>query len=546
MLLDLASPVVAQRQVNSVNKLKGPSASSLRAEGATETPLSEAGVTAPPFQSACYPDAPPELISQVRAAAQSYVRNGDITGQNIQIVFFAIAHAISVDALDVEFEKKDLINQIEISRLSQAIERTDKQIGASARADGSTSAAEKPGFVELLGFAIEHGAVQQEVNGTTLTLSTSPYALAVAAQEDIAAQGDTATTYKKYGYLSRLGLSANFNITNQDDPLGSARRSQLAEWNARLRLTGDVTMRSQAAEDIWNRLSRQFAAPTLVLGRVTADLFNSVELEAKRREIVNRFQVLASSSDLTNVRNDTARTEQQKIDEIAQRLLCEARIHLFDQVRTGAFKISDRMKKEMINQTLPALAAAIKAKEEAITTFENQLKDLSFKPLLTFAYTNKREADGSDYSVLKLLFQKKTREGVTFIANAGFSVYHNPDGQMNQEQIRDYAAALSIEGNAVRSPFLNKELDESQITFSLTGRYQRLLENRGVINKKADIAVAQFKLEIPMFSGATLPFSITYANATELIKEDHVRANFGFTIDADKILQVLRLKNLKR
>jgi len=151
-----------------------------------------------------------------------------------------------------------------------------------------------------------------------------------------------------------------------------------------------------------------------------------------------------------------------------------------------------------------------------------------------------------NYSVLQVLFAKKTREGVSFIANGGLSIYHNPIREINQQQVRDYAFALSVEGNAGRSPFLSEGIDESQITFSFTGRYQRLLENRGVMNKKADIAVAQFKLEIPLFTGVALPFSITYANATELIKEDHVRANFGFTLDTDKIFQVLRLRSLRR
>ena len=58
--------------------------------------------------------------------------------------------------------------------------------------------------------------------------------------------------------------------------------------------------------------------------------------------------------------------------------------------------------------------------------------------------------------------------------------------------------------------------------------------------RKADLAVAQFKLEIPFMTGFSFPFSVTYANATELIKEDQVRANFGITFDADKLFRLAR------
>jgi hypothetical protein len=144
-----------------------------------------------------------------------------------------------------------------------------------------------------------------------------------------------------------------------------------------------------------------------------------------------------------------------------------------------------------------------------------------------------------------VLYSNKTTEGLNIIGNAGVSFYHRPDEALNQRRVRDFAAALSFEGVLGRSPFLMEEEDESRVTYAFTGRYQRMLENRGVEGRKADIGVAQFKVELPVFAGMSLPFSVTYANATELVKEDHVRANFGFTIDTDKLLQVFRLGQLK-
>jgi len=36
-------------------------------------------------------------------------------------------------------------------------------------------------------------------------------------------------------------------------------------------------------------------------------------------------------------------------------------------------------------------------------------------------------------------------------------------------------------------------------------------------------------------SGLKIPFSLTFANRTELVREKEVRANFGFTFDLDTI-----------
>ena len=506
-------------------------------------PQVTAAVTpAAPVQSDCYPDAPQILVNTVTAAADQIANSGnpdDVTSSFSTILFMAMAHAISVDAVNSDEQRRDLFVQMEAVRVRQETQRTDKQIGASAVAEGSTTAAEKPGFAELLGFAIEHGAIEKEVNGTTLTLSSSPYAFVAAAN------GDTATSYKNYGYLSRVGVSANFNISDQDNVLANARRNQLSEWSIRARLTPDRSQRSRDAEEIWEQVRGDFAAPDLVLtGDLSTQFGSDATLNAKRREIEDRFLTPAFRVPVKAVVDNAALTREQKRAQIAKTILCQVKTDIFDAVRTGAFRIDATSRERIIKETLPAFQRALDKKEAAISRFEKDLDMLSYKPVLTFAYINKRDPNLSDYSTFKLLFQKKTAEKFNIIANAGFSVYHKPNPALNQSDMRDFAAALSFEGTAGRSPFLMNKDDESRITYSFSGRYRRLFENRNRPNVKADIGIAQFKLEIPVLMGFSLPFSVTYANATELIKEDHVRANFGFTLDTDKVFQILKLSKI--
>ena len=187
---------------------------------------------------------------------------------------------------------------------------------------------------------------------------------------------------------------------------------------------------------------------------------------------------------------------------------------------------------------------ATAAKERALKEFDERVEALSLKPIFSLAYDNIRPLQGSNYSELKVLYQKKTGDPISLIANAGLSFYHKENDLLRQKTLRDFSASLSFEGRAGRSPFMVESKDESQITYSFTGRYERFFENRFFAGRKADIAVAQFKFEIPMAAGMSFPFSITYANSSELIKEKKVRANFGFTFDTDKLLKALALSRL--
>ncbi|MCA1616795.1 MAG: hypothetical protein LC800_22460 [Acidobacteria bacterium] len=313
----------------------------------------------------------------------------------------------------------------------------------------------------------------------------------------------------------------------------------------RARLSADRSARSRSAERIWEEVRADFVQPVLVIQQeLVAEFQSDAALEAKRREIAAQFTTPAFQKELRDALD--AAPADGKVDRVAGLILCRVRTEVFNQVRSGALRLDQETRTRILSRTLPRLQTAIQARANAVTRFEALLEELSFKPQWTLAYTNKREAAGSDYSTLRMLFQKKSREGMNIVGNAGLSFYHRPDTALNQQRVRDIAAALSFEGTLGRSPFLVEGEDESRVTYAFTGRYQRMMENRGAAGKKADIGVAQFKVELPVFAGMSLPFSVTYANATELVNEDHVRANFGFSLDTDKLLQVLRLGRLKQ
>jgi len=487
------------------------------------------------FVSTCFPDAPNNLTNTARAAAELFVTGDDASSQFGDLTFYAVIHTVASDA-----GRQDLLQAIKVKQLQEQTRRTDKQIGAGANAAGSTSALEKPNFAEILGFAVEHGAIQQAVSGTTLNLSTTPYLFTTLAN------GDTQSNYKKYGYLTRLGASANFNIQDEENPLLSARRQQLTDWSLRLRLSKDRSTRSDDAEEIWDSVKDDFAQQSVVITTLLRDTFQrDLELETQRRDIETRLLKLLDEPSSKAIHDDTNLTQNQKISQIAEKIVCHVKTDLVDAIRNGSFKLTPENKDRIISQTLPNFAAATAAKERALKLFDERIEALSLKPIFTLAYNNIRPPAGApNYSEVKVLYQKKTFDPISLVANAGVSFYHKENPVLRQKTVRDFSVALSLEGTAGKSPFMAEAKDESQITYSFTGRYERFFENQYFAGRKADIAVAQFKFEIPLAAGMSFPFSVTYANSSELIKEDRVRANFGFTFDTDKLLKALALSKL--
>jgi hypothetical protein len=447
------------------------------------------------------------------------------------IVYLTVA-----DALFTDTEKVSL-SELKWQEFTAETMRTDKQIGASTRAGGSTSAAEKPGFSDLLSFAIEHGAIQKEVSDTTLTLSSSPYALLAAAQ------GDTSDLYRRYDFFNRIGVSANFNIANQDNVLANASRRQLNEWSVKVRLNPDRTARGRDFQKYWNdTVLPKIAQRAIVLTSGFDVAFNKQkDLRDLHRNLLKKFEG-PSGIIVSHLAGTSSSSEAEQVVALRTEILCRLRSEVYDPVKSGTIVKVDPEFKVYLNNSIVELAKAQKLAEEGRADVRNELKGLDEKPISSFAYSNIHPATGSSYSVFKGLYLQKAFSPMKVLANAELSVYNRPNPTLNQQRIRDFLFALSFQGSAARSPFISNEMDESPITFSFTGSYQRMLENTRGADRKADLGSAQFKLDIPVFTGFSLPLSLSYVNATEEKKKSGFRFNFGFGLDTDKLAALLRAK----
>lgn len=486
-------------------------------------------------QPGCYSDPPSVLTDQVDRVTRDIVanRNSDFLGSNFEeMVAFTIAHAY---AGTISFN----INDLEAYRYLGETARTDKQIGASARSSGSTSAIEKPGLVELLGFAVERGAIQQQINDTSLTLSTSPYAFIAAAN------GDTDKTYNDYDLFARLGVSATFNLTNQDNVLLNASKKQLTEWSARLRLSGDRSTRSKKFQDFWDkeiaplrdqRLTVQGSVNRIVLNDPAIKGLTDTSPTSLYTILKNQINAYFQSHP-----TDTADQRTAATAAIKEMILCGLKNSVYDKIKSGELNLVPGNLTALGNSLtdLRAAHAKLAAAQVRLAAFlESFMKEGN---LSTFAYTNHRVAGGSDYSELKLLFERHVKP-LDVVLNAGISLYNEPDKMKNQERIRDFSASISLEGSS-KSPFRAASGDLSRITYALTGHYERLKENEGMTGREPDIAGLQFKVEVPIAFGLSVPIAYTYSSATEMNPKKENKFNIGLHLDMDKVFALARSKS---
>jgi hypothetical protein len=491
----------------------------------------------------CYPNAPKKLVDLADAVATLIIdrtpplKPSSAIGRNFEkLMYFAVADAV--------LDEKDKINlrKLRVQQFVAETARTDKQANASPNSPGAVSAVEKPGFSQLLSFALDHGAVEKQVKGTTLTLSSSPYALLAAANG-----GDTSENHKRYDFFNRIGVSANFNIANQTDPLSSARRKQLSDWSIKVRLNKDYSSRSTTFQSFWDKDVAPLIEQRAVIYVSAFDTAFNKEIPDLYKQLREEFQPDPDSGKKgaleLYLEGHGSLSAADKKAGLRQEIVCRLKAEVYDPLQSKTVTVSETLRED-VNRTLKALATAELAVDEGKQLVEAKIKELNNKPTTTFAYSNQYPATGSAFSVFKFLHERKAYDPVKLVGNAGISIYQHPNAKLNQQTMRDIFFGLSFDGSAGRSPFVSatSELDQSKILFSFTGRYQRLFENRHIKNRKADIAVAQFKLEIPIVTGVSLPFSVTFANASELIKEKHMRANFGFSFDTDKLFLLAKLK----
>jgi hypothetical protein len=444
----------------------------------------------------------------------------DLTTEDMTFLLPALLAQIirTTQNVAVDAAVKSFVVDVEASR-------TDKQLGADSRAAGTTSLGVKGGIPQVISWAVENGGGVSSIDGTTVTFRLNP----VGFIEGLSSQGYISSFRNTEDdalakFFRRTSLGFSFDTTRDTDPptfTGSKR--QLSAVSARYQLINQRDPRSRRYRQMWDNFFQ-----TEGVAFTTEQTNQLMKLQASTIGGEFRNPGLQAWLNQTNAAlngtqvDATELNRPQAIDEV-QRIIVQSLGQLPQTIE------SDTELTGALSAFVGAYLPYLKKKKEI-------MDEISKGTLVTFEYTNYREPNAPDLSNFRFVAEKGTLGGLDFTANASLTFFNKRPVGPNVQRLRDFDFSAN----------LDKRLDDvmglGPATLTFAGKYQRLTSNAvafdGTVlpNTRGDIAAGQIKLTIPIGqSGIKMPFSITFANRTELVREKETRGNFGFTFDLDTL-----------
>jgi hypothetical protein len=424
---------------------------------------------------------------------------------------------------------------------------TATQIGSTSDSGGSTSVAMKGLVPAILGFAVEHGAITQDVNDTIATFRVSPAGLLKALQGrgllDIYYDYSTQPAYR---FASRFSGSVSFDTSIGDSP-GTllASEQQLTGWSVTVTLWNRRDPRAKAYGSEWRRLADAQGAG-LIEARTTLDnalrnwtAFTSWQAaltERVRREIdepwggdrntpaaAARFKAILESAlpGLPELpRPDAAVTTAMSGYVSRLTSVVEARNDIYAFANEGAIATFDWTTSR--DENLPDLYTLTGVYENSLTP--SRKDDFTVNGALRFY---RESPSGTDRRLKDFTLSAQWDRPLGRILEIPFILTAATKYQFIPEDIPVPATALIVPDTVAEPP------GDDQPAPGPAGT---------AVAPKGHLILGQAKLTIPLRNGVRIPLSVTFANRTELIEEKDVRANFGVTFDLDAFVAALKAR----
>lgn len=395
-------------------------------------------------------------------------------------------------------------------------ERVDKQGGADASGSGSTSLVSKGSVPAILGFATDTGALLKSVNGSTITFrgNVAGLAKALAGKGFISGYDEDSPATR---FLRRTSFSFSFDTSRGGLPgtfVGN--KQQISNYSFRVDLYNKRDARAGRYKEDWDRF-----------------------LANQSQALVAQIQtsLLSLTDPSNNTWNDPALQDWYVLTDNAIRA-----VDGIDQIDAV---LRDRLNKaptKLTGTTLSELRSFDKRFKAWLDEREAILDKVAKAPIVTFEYVNERPQNASSLSKFTFIGEGGFGSRLDLTFNGAITIFNSRPAVAGQQRVRDFQFATQFD-----VPFGEIGLGLGRPVLSFAGRYERLLSEATTAagtfapNTRGDIGVGQVKLTIPIKnSGIRIPFSFSFANRTELIKEKETRGNFGFTFDPDTLFAIFK------
>jgi hypothetical protein len=421
--------------------------------------------------------------------------------------------------------------------LLQALEtRAGKQVGSTPANKGTTSLAMKGLAPQILGLALETGAITREVNGTTLTFRATPTGVIKALQNQGLAQiYDDYSKSSFQRYASRVSVAASFDASKGPSAgTFAADEHQLTNWSVRAELLNQRDPASSQYADRWKGLLQKSASYIAAVEAINNQLSAWADYTAWEA------QLLADTRKVVDT--PLAADHDAKAAATRFRTLLEA-----------AFPKLERI------QSMPA--TALKALDDYVaqltklqTSIDEVYNYAAKGSLITFDWSTARDAALPDLYTTTVVWQYAlgASRQTDLTVNGAVNFYRRKPSE-NGHQLKSIDVTGQLDHPLGDDFFLPKA------TATLSGRFSHIPNDTvasapapdatataaapkatatvGLPSPKGNIYLVQFKLTVPVKdSGVKIPLSVSASNRTELIKEKDVRASFGITFDLDMLV----------
>ena len=388
-----------------------------------------------------------------------------------------------------------------------------------------------------MSWAVETGAAVSSINGTTLTTRINPLGLV----EALSGQGYISSHRKNQSdpltnVFRRISIGLSFDTSRGADPpifIGS--NQQLSALSFRYQFVNHRDPRDQRYQNIWGEFFER-QAPELTKLQ-SNQLMALIDVADPRRKVLeNNFKNQALRDWLSETNTILSNPQSFPANLNENEAIDEARKIIERQLTN--LPISELEKDTVL---INALSSFVGAYLLYIQRKNVILDEIQKGTLVTFEYTNYRDVNAPDLSNFRFIAERATYGGINLTANASISIYNSLPAGMNVKRVRDFSFAGQLDVP------MREVMGLGQTILSLSGKYQRLTSDAvslvGTVlpNTKGNVAIGQIKFTIPIKdTGLKLPISVTFANRTEVVRENNVRGNFGFTFDLDTLFARFR------
>jgi hypothetical protein len=411
--------------------------------------------------------------------------------------------------------------------------RTDKQLGADGKSAGSTSLLVKGGMPRFLSWAVESGAAEGTRNGTTLTFRVNPlgflnsvtqsnYLNELVGRNELTLQPEMRSdVFTKILRNTSVGFS--FDISRgTGTPTFIGSKQQLSAVSVRYQFLNERDPTNKKYRADWQEFAEKVGSVYLTKVSDAWDVIVNDDTQKFKNPVLQKWLENANAEIAKATIVPTSATDRRAIEE------------MLDILEKEVAKLNGN---DLKNDA--ALPEATKILGLASIQYSKEKRDLLEKiqkgNIISAEYTNYREVNAPDLSNFRFIAQTSVLDKWSLDFNASLTFFNKKPSGANLKRLRDFDFALQMERKLTIG-------ENYEVPFSFAGKYQRIAgsiaDALGIVQPgtKGDIAFGQVKIVFPLYgTGIKLPFSLTFANRSELIKEKRFGANFGFTFDFDRI-----------